>query len=107
MAGQESYQDYEQQQGFYDINTHIQDIEERQKLTRERVLMMGKNLIDEKEKVISELKELKKEMIIIKEENNKMKEILSNLTRQINKTVRKEELMTLQRQFDLMRDPNK
>jgi len=93
-----------EQQFFGDINTRIRDIEEKQTLIRDRVLLIGKNLIEEKEDSLKEMREIKKTLFGLKEENLRMKQFLQRIGEQLQNTARKEELLILQRQFDLFRD---
>ena len=87
-----------------DLSMRIKDIEERQRLLKDRTLLIGQNLVDEREKSFAEKKKKKKEMIVLKEESLKMKEFLQRLSEQISDMARKEELMILQRQFDMFRE---
>ena len=98
---QEEYQ--APQQYFSDINTRLKDLEEKQKLIKDRTLLIGQNLIETKEDNFQEIQQLKKEFMILKEENTKIKDLLQRIAEQIADFSRKEELMILQRQFDMFR----
>ncbi len=93
----------DQAQYFSDINTRLRDIEEKQRLLKDRTLLIGQNLIGEKEKTFEDIQELKKSALILKEENIKMKEFIQRMGEQISELARKEELMILQRQFDIFK----
>ena len=99
----ETYTD--QSQYFSDINTRLRDIEEKQRLLKDRTLLIGQNLIDEKEGTFKGIQELKKIVLTLKEENLRMKEFIQRMSEQISELARKEELMSLQRQFDMFK-PN-
>lgn len=88
---------------FSDLNTRLRDIEEKQRLLKDRVIMIGKNLIDEREKLLSQIQDIKKSLIKLEKENSSLKELISRIMEQLNNTARKEELAILQRQFDLFR----
>ena len=45
----------------------------------------------------------KKEILLLKEETSRMHELLDRMAEQIGKMARKEKLMMLQRQFDVLR----
>jgi hypothetical protein len=92
------------EQYFSDVNTRIRDIEEKQRLLKDRTLLIGKNLIEDRENLFEDMQEIKKELILLKSENLKMQEFLKKVSNQISQTARKEELMILQRQFDLFRE---
>ncbi len=94
---------YSEQNFYTDISTRIRDIEEKQRLLKDRVLLVGKSFIEEREKNFSEIQEMKKTMMKIKEDNERIKEFLQRITEQMDSSARKEELMMLQRQFDLFR----
>ena len=84
--------------------TRLRDIEEKQRLLKDRLLLVGQSLVDEREKNFSDIQGLKKEMIRVKEENKRIQELLKRVTEQLGNSARKEELMMLQRQFDLFRE---
>ena len=93
----------EQTQYFSDINTRLRDVEEKQRLLKDRTLLIGQNLIDEKEDTFNGVQELKKMVLSLKEENLKMKDFIQRMGEQISELARKEELMILQRQFDMFK----
>tara|TARA_Y100000310_G_scaffold298221_1_gene331930 strand:+ start:459 stop:767 length:309 start_codon:yes stop_codon:yes gene_type:complete len=99
---EESFQSPEQQY-FSDVNMKLRDIEEKQRLLKDRLLLVGKNIIEDRESMFEELQLLKKEFIILKERNNHSEEFIKRLTKQMSDSARKEELLILQRQFDLFR----
>ncbi len=98
---EESYQSPEQQY-FFDINTRIRDIEEKQRLLKDRILLIGKNFVDDRESMFEDLQELKKLVMKITEENIKMKDFIQRISDMLSETARKEELMILQRQIDIL-----
>ena len=93
----------EQTQYFADINTRLRDVEEKQRLLQDRTLLIGQNLIDEKESTFESVQEMKKTLLILKEENLKMKDFIQRMAEQISELTRKEEFMILQRQFDMFK----
>jgi len=86
-----------------DVNARLKDLEEKQRLLKDRALLIGQNLIETKETTFQEVQELKKSILILKEESLKIKEFLQRISEQISEFARKEELMILQRQFDIFR----
>lgn len=86
-----------------DVNTRIRDIEEKQRLMKERVLLLGNTFIGERDKTFKDVQDMKKELSKVKEDNKRIKELLQRITEQLEGLARKEELMILQRQFDLLR----
>ena len=91
------------QQFLPESNIRLRDIEEKQQILKDRVLLVGKSLVEERSKSFDEIQELKKDVIKLKQDNIRMKEIIERLSEQSGESARKEELMILQRQFDLFR----
>ena len=86
-----------------DPQMRLMDLEEKQRLVRERVLLLGKNFIDDKDKTLEALQEIKKTLILLKEEVLRMKEFSQRVAEQLDKTARKDELLILKKQLDLLR----
>jgi len=99
----EQYSQDPNAQFFMDIGARIRDLEEKQRLIKDRVVLLGNSFVEERNKNSSEIGELKKMLMSIKEEHERMKEFLQRITEQLEGIARKEELMILQRQFDLFR----
>tara|TARA_Y100000310_G_scaffold129745_1_gene128888 strand:+ start:370 stop:681 length:312 start_codon:yes stop_codon:yes gene_type:complete len=93
----------EQTQYFSDINTRLKDVEEKQRLLKDRTLLIGQNLIDEKGSTFEEIQEMKKSLLVLKEENLRMKSFIQRMADQMSELARKEEFMILQRQFDMFK----
>ncbi len=93
--------DYSQQ--MPQANTKIIDIEERLRLLKDRVLLLGKSHIEEREEAFKTILELKKDVAKLKEENLRILEAIERITEKLNNTARKEDFTILQRQFDLFR----
>ena len=80
-----------------DFNTRLKDTDERNKLIRERVLLLGKNLISTRQETESEIKTLKQENAQIKQDIEKLKRTSSALLTEFNKFVKREELAMVER----------
>ncbi len=89
---------------FGEINTRIRDLEEKQRLLRDRMFLISESFVKVREKNFDEIQNMKKDLEILKMENLRLKEIVLRLGDILDKSARKEELMLLQRQFDLFRD---
>ena len=96
-------EEYSSQQFFTDINTRIRVLEDKQKLIRERVLLLGDTLIEERDSNFKEIQDTKKTLIKMKDEQQRIKELLQKIIEQLENLARKEEVMILQRQFDMFR----
>ncbi|MBI5803726.1 hypothetical protein HY450_00615 [Candidatus Pacearchaeota archaeon] len=88
---------------FSDINTRIRDLEEKQRLLRDRMLLISDTFVKEREKNFNELQEMKKIVEMLRVDNLRLKEIVMKIGESIGNVARKEELMILQRQFNLFR----
>jgi len=95
--------EYQDQYSGADSSVRLRDLEERQRLLKDRILMIGKSLIDSRDKTFSEIQEMKKVILILKEENSRLKLLVERMAEQLNNSARKEELAILQRQLDLLR----
>ena len=85
----------------YEIALKLRDLEEGQKLSKERLLLIGKNFIEFEEKSSSELIEIKKELQNLKDEIKRMKSVVEALSNEISKSARKEELAIISRQYKM------
>src|SRR3989344_5617493 len=94
---------YQGQQDSLDINIRLRDLEEKNRLIRDRVLLLGQSVVDERDKTFKEIQEIKGSLIKLKDDVNRLKELMQRMAEQIIQMARKEELMILQRQFDLLR----
>jgi len=83
------------------INIRLRDLEEKQRLTKERLLLIGQNLIEMREKIEIELGELKKDLDILKSDIRRIKGIIQTLSEETSKLARKEEVAILARQFKM------
>ena len=92
-----------QEQPSFDINVRLRDLEEKNRLLRDRVLLLGQSLIEERDRGFKESQDMKSDLIKLKEEVNRLKELVQRMAEQITSSARKEELMILQRQLDLFR----
>ncbi|MCK5321382.1 hypothetical protein KAJ38_02285 [Candidatus Pacearchaeota archaeon] len=80
-----------------DFNTRLRDLDERNKLIRERVLLLGGNLISSRQELENELTEIKKENLEIKENLSKIKKVSNSLLSEFNKFVKKDEIILIER----------
>src|SRR3989344_8618103 len=101
MAGE--MMQYSGQDLFADINTRIRDLEEKQRILKDRMVLVGEGLINERNKNFNETQEMKKIVVKLRDENVRIKELLQRIMEKVNKTAGAEELMILQRQFDIIR----
>src|SRR3990172_32173 len=94
---------YQEQQSSMDTNVRLRDLEEKNRLVRDRILLLGQSVIEERDKSFKEIQDLKGTVIKLKEDVNRLKELMQRMAEQISQMARKEELMIVQRQLDLLR----
>ncbi|MFH1607558.1 MAG: hypothetical protein ABIA78_00310 [archaeon] len=85
-------------QAFLETNTKLRDLEEKQRILKDRLLLIGQNLIEIKEKNIQDTLEIKKDIEIIKEGIKRMKVFLETASREFSKFARKDDLEILSKQ---------
>lgn len=94
----------EQQEGDYanqflgNMNVKLRDIEEKQNILKERLLLIGQNLIETKEDTTQKMLEIKKEIEKIKEILERTKSFLESASMEFSKFAKKEDLEILMKQ---------
>ncbi|MFH1787222.1 MAG: hypothetical protein ABH811_00295 [archaeon] len=85
-------------QNFGETNTKLRDLEEKQRILKDRTLLIGQNLIETKEQNIQKILEIKKEMEILKQDIERIKSFLEIIASEFSNFARKEDLEILSRQ---------
>ena len=85
-------------QGMTESGMQIKDLEEKQRIIKERLLLVGKSLIETKEKTNQTILEMKKDLEILKQEMERMKSFLETISGEFSKFARKEDLEILSKQ---------
>lgn len=80
-----------------DFSTRLRDLEERNRMIRERVLLLGQNLISSREEIEQEITKLKKDSEITRKEIEKMKSLLEGILSEMDGFARKNEMILLER----------
>ncbi len=76
----------------------IRDLEEKQRILKDRLLLIGQNLIDTKEQHNGKIIDLKKDVEIIKNDVEKIKSFLETISGEFSKFARKEDVEILSKQ---------
>lgn len=97
----EQYDPYTNYLGDFSIK--IRDIEEKQRINRDRLLLIGKNLIETKEKTSLDLLEIKKDLENLKDDMIRIKEFLENISGEFSKFARKEDVELLAKQTKILK----
>lgn len=93
-------QEYGQGQNNYmaDVSVKLRNIEEKQRMLKDRLLLIGQNLIETKEKTGSDLLEIKKDIEIMKRNMERLIGFLETASGEFSKFARKEDLEILSKQ---------
>lgn len=86
---------------FADISVKLRDIEEKQNIIKDRVLLIGENLISEKEENDAEIQGIKAKIFSLEEEIKKLRMAIERAVEDTTNFVRKNEFQILQRQFQM------
>ncbi len=87
-----------QEQFPEDANLKVRDLEEKQRILKDRVLLIGQNLIDTKEKTNETIIEIKKDLEKIKDGVEKMRLFIESISSEFPKFARKDDLNILIKQ---------
>ena len=102
MAEQETFQTADPMAGFFaEIGTRLNEIEEKQRLLKDRVLLIGENLISTKEEIEKQNLEFKKQIKQMDFELKSLKQINKRIVEEMDNLARKTELEILERQFKM------
>ena len=85
---------------YGDINK-LKDLEEKQKILKERILLIGENLIDVKEKNDERFLEIKKEIEEIKQKIDRISSFIETVSGEFTKFARKDDVDILAKQMRL------
>lgn len=78
--------------------SRMKDLEEKQNILKDRLLLIGQNLIDTKEENYEKFLELKKEIEKMKKDIEEIKSFLEMISNEISKFARKDDLEILKKQ---------
>ena len=84
-----------------DTNVKIRDLEEKQNLIKDRILLIGENFISEKEETTVEIQEIKNQTKLQGQEIEKIKLAIQNIIETQENFARKSEIEILKRQFQM------
>lgn len=80
------------------LSGNVRDLEEKQRTLKDRLILIGQNLIDFKEETEEEILKIKKDIEILKSGMNKIKDFIETLSGEMNKFAKKEDLEILSKQ---------
>ncbi len=97
MAAKNLTPDYSNQV-LSDLSAKLSDLEERQNVMRDRLLLIGQNLIETKDKMNTDMIEVKKNMDIMKRNMEKMLSFIEDASEEFPKFARRSDLEILAKQ---------
>lgn len=86
---------------YYENTGRLKDLEEKQKILKDRILLIGENLIDFKEKNDKRFLELKKDIEELKQKMSRISSFIETISGEFNKFARKDDLEILAKQVRL------
>lgn len=94
MAQEEDYQNTL----YWELNSKIRNIEERQRILKDKIVLIGQNLIETKEETNNKIIELKKDIQGLKENIEKVTSFLETASEDMKKFAKKEDVEILAKQ---------
>ena len=85
-------------QFFPDANTKLRDLEEKQRVIKDRLLLIGQNLVEIREKTSEDILEIKKDLETMKRNMERLISFLETASAEFSKFARKEDLEILSKQ---------
>ncbi len=83
---------------FSEVNTKVRDIEEKQRILKDRTLLIGQNLIETKERNEEKILEIKKDLEILKQKVERVVSFMETISGEFSKFARKDDLEILAKQ---------
>jgi hypothetical protein len=93
----EQQQDNQLQFLLSDLGTRIRDLEERSGSMKERILLIGTNLLETKEEVQQKVLQIEKQNNQLISEIKKMNSTINMISSELNNFVRKDEIVLIER----------
>ena len=76
----------------------LRDVEEKQRVLKDRMVLVGQNLIETKEKTEQEILEIKKDLEFLKESVEKIKSFIETISGEFSNFAKKDDLEILRKQ---------
>jgi len=88
-------------QAFGETNLKLRNLEENQRIIKDRLLLIGQNLLETKEKTNQDILNIKKDIEKIKQEMERMINFLETASSEFSKFAKKEDLEILSKQVKM------
>jgi hypothetical protein len=84
-----------------DPNSKLKDLEEKQRILKDRILLIGQNLIETKEKNDERFLEIKKDIEELKQKVDRISSFIETISGEFSKFAKKEDLEIVAKQVRL------
>lgn len=81
-----------------EISAKMRDVEEKQRVSKDRLLLIGQNLVEIKETTSKKILEIKKDVEIMKQEIERLSSFLETVSSEFSKFAKKDDLDILIKQ---------
>lgn len=82
-----------------DPNLRLRDLEEKQRILKNQILLIGKNLIEIREKNTRDILEIKKDLDLIKSDMERLGTFMDTASEEFSKYARKDDVEILAKQM--------
>jgi hypothetical protein len=89
-----------------DINVKVRDLEEKQRILRDRLLLIGQNLVEIKEKSNLKMLEIKKDIESMKQNIERLSSFVESVSGEFSKFAKKDDLEILIKQAKMFQPLN-
>ena len=86
------------QQAFSGLAIKMRELEEKQRIIKDRMLLVGQNLIETKEKTTQDILDIKRDIEILKLSVERLLSFLESASEEFSKFAKKEDLEILSKQ---------
>ena len=84
-----------------EVNFKLKDLEEKQRMLKDRLLLVGQNLLEMKKKTVQDALEIKKSIETLKQETERMSSFLETASSEFSKFAKKSDLEILSKQIKM------
>ena len=91
---------------FGEVSMRIRDLEEKQRILKDRILLIGQNLIEMKEKNTQDILEIKKSIEVINRNMERLISFIETASGEFSKFAKKEDLEILSKQAKMFQPLN-
>jgi hypothetical protein len=85
-------------QSIGDANTRLRNVEEKQRILKDQLLLIGQNLIEVKEKTNQKMLDMRKDIELMKQNLDRLSSFLETVSGEFSKFAKKEDLEILTKQ---------